>query len=362
MSGLGFFNSEEGAKGSPRTLTFAERVAYQRAIEDVYWRHRIWPEESSDPKPSLNAVISQAQLENKVADYLRTSQALEDYWQRPTTAEQLQAELDRMAKNTRQPEVLRELFAALGNDPFVIAECLARPALAERLLTDWYACDERIHGELKQRAEAELQAHFTIEQVKQMSGIYTEIELVKREGGESGVDRGGSHAAKLASGEWDETVQKLATTFSQPTAAEGSAFGARRRVAAFEPSAGDDSVPPANSDISASSKEAAAEVYEKIPVGKLSSLQENDEHFYATAVIEKTDGHLKLGTIAWLKEPLQSWLDRAENEMPRAIAAAGRYTLPTIEENECTVNTWAATSMNAPMADSSPQQCGPAVR
>ena len=24
-------------------LTFAERVTYQRAIEDVYWRHRIWP-------------------------------------------------------------------------------------------------------------------------------------------------------------------------------------------------------------------------------------------------------------------------------------------------------------------------------
>ena len=43
--------------------------------------------------------------------------------------------MDRMAQHTKQPEVLRELFAALGNDPFVIAECLARPVLAERLLT-----------------------------------------------------------------------------------------------------------------------------------------------------------------------------------------------------------------------------------
>src|SRR5439155_3826787 len=97
----------------------------------------------------------QAQLEKKVEDYLRKSQALDDYWQRPLTAEQLQAEMDRMAKQTRQPEVLRELFAALGNDPFVIAECVARPALAERLLTNWYAYDQRIQGELKQRAEAE---------------------------------------------------------------------------------------------------------------------------------------------------------------------------------------------------------------
>ena len=57
-----------------------------------------------------------------------------------------------MAQHTRQPEVLRELFAALGNDPFVIAECLARPVLAERLLT--------------QSAN---------EQIKQTSGTYKQV-------------------------------------------------------------------------------------------------------------------------------------------------------------------------------------------
>src|SRR5438094_3617027 len=129
-----FFHSEAPPRGSQRTLTFAERVVYQRAIEEVYWRHRIWPKERPDAKPSLDAVMSQAQLEKKVADYLRDSQALEDEWHRPITAEQLQAEMDRMAQLTKQPEVLRELFAALGNDPFVIAECLARPVLAERLI------------------------------------------------------------------------------------------------------------------------------------------------------------------------------------------------------------------------------------
>jgi len=120
-------------------LTFAERVAYQRAIEDVYWRHRIWPKERPDPKPSIDVVMSQAQLENKVTDYLRTAQALEDYWQQPITAGQLQAEMGRMATHTKKPEVLRELFAALGNDPFIIAECLARPALSESLVTNWCA-------------------------------------------------------------------------------------------------------------------------------------------------------------------------------------------------------------------------------
>src|SRR6266567_1065514 len=71
---LAFFRPEGPAKGSYRTLTFTERVAYQRAIEEVYWRHRIWPRnrgERPDPKPSLDAVMPHAQLEKKVADYLR---------------------------------------------------------------------------------------------------------------------------------------------------------------------------------------------------------------------------------------------------------------------------------------------------
>src|SRR6266516_205453 len=87
------------------SLSFADRVAYQRAIEDVYWRHRIWPKERPDPKPALDAVMSQAQLEKKVREYLGTSQALDDYWRRPLSAWQLQAEIDRMASHTKQPEV-----------------------------------------------------------------------------------------------------------------------------------------------------------------------------------------------------------------------------------------------------------------
>ena len=110
--------------------------------------------------------MSQAQLEKKVADYLRNSQALEDYWQRPITASSCRREMDRMAKHTKQPEVLRELFEALGNDPFVIAECLARPALAERLASNLDTHDQRILGDAKHRAEADLQAHRTIEQTK----------------------------------------------------------------------------------------------------------------------------------------------------------------------------------------------------
>ncbi len=126
---------EAQKKAAGRTLTFAERIAYQRAIEEVYWRHRIWPKVNPGPKPPLDAVISQAQLKDKVEDYLRKSQLVADHRRRPIIASELQAEMDRIATHTKQPEVMRELFEALGNDPFVIAECLARPALAERLST-----------------------------------------------------------------------------------------------------------------------------------------------------------------------------------------------------------------------------------
>src|SRR6476619_2484753 len=119
---------------SKRTLTFAERVAYQREIEDVYWRHRIWPKENSKPKPPLDAVISHAQLEEKVQDYLSKSELVTAQRGVPITAVELQAEIDRIANHSKQPEVLRELFDALGNDPLVIAECLAGPVLVERTL------------------------------------------------------------------------------------------------------------------------------------------------------------------------------------------------------------------------------------
>ena len=52
--------SATSSKQTERTLSFAERVAYQRAIEEVYWRHRIWPKENSKPKPPLDEVMSQA--------------------------------------------------------------------------------------------------------------------------------------------------------------------------------------------------------------------------------------------------------------------------------------------------------------
>ena len=68
----------------------------------------------------------------------------------------LQTELDRIAQNTKAPDRLRALFQVLGNDPRVVAECVARPALVLRRLYNAYVWDDRHHSELRRRAEIAL--------------------------------------------------------------------------------------------------------------------------------------------------------------------------------------------------------------
>src|SRR4030095_2815338 len=80
----------------------------------------------------------------------------EDYWQRPITGEQLQSEIDRMAQHTKNPEMLRDLFDPLDTDPCVIAECLARPAIAEQLVTNFYAHDSYPLAPRRVRAENQM--------------------------------------------------------------------------------------------------------------------------------------------------------------------------------------------------------------
>jgi N-acetylneuraminic acid mutarotase len=137
-------------------LSFEDRVTAQKAIEQVYWKHRIWPKENPAPKPPLSATMPDSEIRAKVEDYLKKSNALEASWKRPVTPAQLQAEMNRMATQTRDGQVLSELFAALGNDPLVIAETLARQTLVQRLIHAWYENDGRSREAPTNRAPFEV--------------------------------------------------------------------------------------------------------------------------------------------------------------------------------------------------------------
>jgi len=155
-----------------RELRFEDRVMAQKAIEQVYWNHRIRPKENPQGKPPLSSMMPDSAIRAKVEDYLKKSNALEKWWQRPVTAAQLQAELDRMSKDTRDPEMLRELYAALGNDARLIAETLARPTLVDRLIRNWYATDERFHGEVGRSAREAAAGVRSASEMPALGGTY----------------------------------------------------------------------------------------------------------------------------------------------------------------------------------------------
>ena len=53
----GSLQGRQPESGRQSSLTLEQRVAYQRAIEEVYWRHRLWPEVNAGPKPTLDEVL-----------------------------------------------------------------------------------------------------------------------------------------------------------------------------------------------------------------------------------------------------------------------------------------------------------------
>ncbi|KAA0245898.1 MAG: hypothetical protein DYG83_06750 [Candidatus Brocadia sp. AMX2] len=170
-------------------LSFEARVTCQRSIEEVYWKHTIWPEENTSPKPPLSEVIFEDELRKKVEETLRMSKALEVIWKQPVDGYQLQAEMERMAETTRNPEILRELWSALGNDLQLIAECLARPLLMERLNT-------------------------RIEDMKGMGGECREVEWRKGTNlGEEATENRSGDVLELSEDEWQEAIGKLAEAF-----------------------------------------------------------------------------------------------------------------------------------------------------
>ncbi len=68
----------------------------------------------------FEAEIPLEAIVQKVEDYARKSQMLEAYWNKPVTGQMLQTEIERLC-NQIDPELTRELFSTLNNDPRLVA-------------------------------------------------------------------------------------------------------------------------------------------------------------------------------------------------------------------------------------------------
>jgi len=145
-----------GAASADPTPTFAleQRVEAQRAVDRVYWAHRTWTSSDRGGKPAFELAVPPSVSASRAEDALRKTHALRELWQQEITAEELRAEVARMARDTQAPATLRELWKALGNDPLRVAEILARPIVAERKLRAMYARDPRLHAATRAAAEA----------------------------------------------------------------------------------------------------------------------------------------------------------------------------------------------------------------
>jgi len=258
-------------------LTFEERVKAQEALERVYYEHRVWPKENPAPKPPFEEMMPEVLLEAKVTDSLKKSAALGEFWQRPIQPEQLQAEVERIVRDTRDPDMLRELFAALGDDPRLIAECLARPLLADRLARSWYANDSRFHEGARRRAEAARSESSGQGFGPTFGGVLERHSLVP----EAGDDR-------------DEGPDPFCGT-------------GRIRL----------------------SEEAFARLLQSSPAeGALPVIYEVEDAFVVRRTLRKADREVILESLSFPKRPLEAWLEESPSAVELPAEGQGIYGLP----------------------------------
>jgi N-acetylneuraminic acid mutarotase len=266
---------------SARELSFEDRVACQRAIERVHFAHQI------GAPGTFEAAVPRALLEQKVGTFLRESAALETLWRTRVTAGMLEQEMERMARGTRLPERLRELFSALDNDPFLVQECLARPALVERLTRNLYASDARFHAGARQEAE-ELRGDLVRLGVEAFTADPRrfESELVRVEPGDDGANE----------------------------------------RAPIRPSGGQPAAQPIElvPDRYAQQRAKAPDL-----AGEIGPMQEEPEAFVIRVVLEEQPGRSRLATFTVRKRTWNDWWTEASRgPSPRSVAAVASKDFP----------------------------------
>lgn len=145
-------NIPRGDSSRLKTMSLGERTRLIERVEEVYASNRAGTGVTASAQGVLSQQTIREVAEREALDTVEKSAALEALYGRSISPSMLQAELDRMARESRAPGVLRELFSALGNDADAAAEALARPALADRLLRAAYAADTDLHKGVYEQA------------------------------------------------------------------------------------------------------------------------------------------------------------------------------------------------------------------
>jgi N-acetylneuraminic acid mutarotase len=292
VAALAAGGAAHAAPGGSSGLSLEERVACQRAVEQVYWRHRGGA--SGAPRRPFEQAVPEAVLRRKAEDAVRKSVALAQWWNTTITPTQLQAELDRIAAASQSPEVLAELFSALGQDPQRAAECIARPLLADRLIQSYFASDDRIHGAVRQQASAGL----------------------------ASLQHGGAAAgAERSSMRWvrgRDAVGGAGTALLSPEAFD-------QRVRFLRRSEGGRTGQPA--------------------LGTFGPLREDARRVYALAIDALDGQQATLRSVSWPKTGFDRWWADHRGSLPTRLESTGAtYRLPAVVPNaNCRNDSWKPT-------------------
>jgi N-acetylneuraminic acid mutarotase len=213
----------------------------------------------------------------------------------------------RMARGTKAPEVLREIHAALQDDPILIAETFARATLAGRLVRSWYARDARFHGALRGRAEAALaESAGNPAALRPLADRYEVAEWILGESSDSEAERTDGPAR----------LEMPTELFAESRAWLARALGVENEAA-------------------------------PLPLGKLSRVQEEAGRFCVVSVLAEGRDRLTVATASWDKTPFSTWWGGVRSELQADPSNLSGPTpnapmAPMAAGTECEFDRWEA--------------------
>ncbi|OGF60100.1 MAG: hypothetical protein A2Y62_16795 [Candidatus Fischerbacteria bacterium RBG_13_37_8] len=289
-----------------------QRIACQAAIEKVYYEHRIWPQQNEKLKPAFESMITKELLQSKVENYLKKTNALKEHWNEEITGQKLQNEIKRISMNTKNPQMLKQLWTVLNNDPRLIAECLARPLVVERRMNSLFLQDRRIHEEIRQKAENEVSACSDANSMILMKGVYNEVEY--RKDNSNGKDEYKviieGEEIFLAEEEWDAMIMRIMNEFGG------------------EANQADDSW-----DV----------IMQMISVGTMSGIKESERSYYIVGLLSKGNNSIKIARVGWEKVRFEEWWSEQEQSV-LIEEPEYDYEINEIEQFDCIDDTWSQTA------------------
>lgn len=256
-------------------------------IEEVYQKFRT--DGKNKQLPDFQFFMKEAEKD------LKYTNALRDFFNFEIKEENLQAEYERICSNTKQPEILKEIFQALENDPNLIAEVFVRSVFVKRLIESYYYQEEKFQKPLRDKVKEELKRIKYASDLKNLSGDYQETIISKRN------KKGGypeKNVIKYNEFEFENFLNNLAKKFNY-----------------------DDK--------------------NKLQIGNISKVIEDREGIRVIGILDKGSNHIKICSSFWRKTRFSKWWQEMEKGISSKLDfKKGNLKMPILRYGSCKDDSW----------------------